>query len=184
MPARILKKTYKRPFMNRLLRSVLAQVLPLSGAVSPGVETCKNWASLSLPCFVKVRFCGLWLQCWTFAPQSLPAMPAATNAVRGEKRGRVAILNGCAQPVLNPGINAATLRLLNRFDIEVATPKGEGCCGSLVHHMGREEQAFEQARHNVDVWTREIETGGAGRDHRDGLRLWHDDQGLRLYAAS
>ncbi|EFG35853.1 predicted protein [Brucella sp. NVSL 07-0026] len=94
------------------------------------------------------------------ALQSLPAMPAATNAVRGEKRGRVAILNGCAQPVLNPGINAATLRLLNRFDIEVATPKGEGCCGSLVHHMGREEQALEQARHNVDVWTREIETGG------------------------
>jgi glycolate oxidase iron-sulfur subunit len=62
--------------------------------------------------------------------------------------------------VLNPGINAATLRLLNRIGVEVITPKGEGCCGSLVHHMGREEQALEQARHNVDVWTREIEAGG------------------------
>ncbi len=40
------------------------------------------------------------------------------------------------------------------------TPKGEGCCGSLVHHMGREEQALEQARHNVDIWTRELEAGG------------------------
>ncbi|MCK1974937.1 glycolate oxidase, partial [Bacillus safensis] len=86
------------------------------------------------------------------APRNLPETPrvAALSAAKGEKRGRVAILNGCAQPVLNPGINAATLRLLNRFGIEVVTPKGEGCCGSLVHHMGREEQALEQARHNVD----------------------------------
>src|SRR4051812_27406328 len=37
---------------------------------------------------------------------------------------------------------------------------GEGCCGSLVHHMGREEQALAQARANVDAWTREIEGDG------------------------
>lgn len=154
-----IEKTYKRPFMNRLLRSVLAQVLPYPARFRLALKLAKlgkPFASL----FRKSPVLRPVAAMLDLAPQSLPAMPAATNAVRGEKRGRVAILNGCAQPVLNPGINAATLRLLNRFDIEVATPKGEGCCGSLVHHMGREEQALEQARHNVDVWTREIETGG------------------------
>jgi glycolate oxidase iron-sulfur subunit len=79
---------------------------------------------------------------------------------QAERRGRVAILSGCAQPVLDPGINAATLRLLSRLGVEVVSPQGEGCCGALVHHMGREEQALDFARTNVDVWTREIEKGG------------------------
>jgi glycolate oxidase iron-sulfur subunit len=79
---------------------------------------------------------------------------------RGAKRGRVAILTGCAQPVLDPGINEATISLLNRLGVEVVVPPGEGCCGALVHHMGREEEALAFARRNVDVWTRQIEEGG------------------------
>jgi glycolate oxidase iron-sulfur subunit len=51
----------------------------------------------------------------------------------------VAILSGCAQPVLDPGINAAAIRLLTRLGVEVVLPEGEVCCGSLVHHMGRAE---------------------------------------------
>ncbi len=88
----------------------------------------------------------------------------------GSRKGRVALLQGCAQPVLAPSINEATIRLLTRQGIEVVLAKGEGCCGSLVHHMGREAQALAQARNNIDVWTREIEGGGAGRnrDHRLG----------------
>jgi glycolate oxidase iron-sulfur subunit len=62
--------------------------------------------------------------------------------------------------VLDPGINDATISLLNRLGIEVVVPKGEGCCGALVHHMGREEQALASARRNVDAWTREKENGG------------------------
>ena len=75
------------------------------------------------------------------------AMPAASPHGRAghpcraaaEKRGRVAILTGCAQPVLDPGINEATISLLTRLGVEVVVPAGEGCCGALVHHMGREE---------------------------------------------
>jgi Fe-S oxidoreductase len=80
---------------------------------------------------------------------------------RGEKRGRVAILTGCAQPVLKPGINEATIRLLNRVGVEVVVPEGEGCCGALVHHMGREEQALDAARRNVDAWMRQIDRAGS-----------------------
>src|SRR5690606_18900705 len=56
--------------------------------------------------------------------------------------------------------NEATIRPLTRLGIEVVVPEGEACCGSLTHHMGREDEALASARHNVDVWTREIERGG------------------------
>ncbi len=82
------------------------------------------------------------------------------HAAAGARRGRVAILTGCAQSVLDPGINEATIRLLTRLGVEVVVPRGRGCCGALVHHMGREEAALAAARRNVDVWTREIESGG------------------------
>ena len=62
--------------------------------------------------------------------------------------------------MLAPEINAATIRLINRAGVDVVLPKGEGCCGSLVHHMGREARALAQARANIDVWQREIEGGG------------------------
>jgi glycolate oxidase iron-sulfur subunit len=62
--------------------------------------------------------------------------------------------------VLAPSINDAAIRLLNRRGIEVVLAAGEGCCGSLVHHMGRKAQALVQARANIDAWTRETENGG------------------------
>ncbi len=85
--------------------------------------------------------------------------------------------------MLKPGINEATIRLLTRLGIEVVVPKGESCCGSLVHHMGREEAALDDARRNVDAWMRELDTGRTRRHRGDRVRLRHDDQGLRLHAA-
>ncbi|KAG1700634.1 Glycolate oxidase iron-sulfur subunit [Nymphon striatum] len=74
--------------------------------------------------------------------------------------GRVTLLTGCAQPALDAGINKATIELLNRVGVEVVLPEGEGCCGSLVHHMGREHQALDAAKNNVRVWSEEIEAKG------------------------
>src|SRR5207253_8267508 len=81
---------------------------------------------------------------------------------QGTWRGRVALLSGCINPVLAPATNEAAIRLLNRHGIEVVVAAGEACCGSLVHHMGREDEALSQARNNIDAWTRELE--GAGLD--------------------
>ncbi len=78
------------------------------------------------------------------------------------RRGRVALLFGCIGPVMAPSTNEAAIRMLNRHGIEVVVAKGEACCGSLVHHMGRENQALAQARNNIDAWTAEID--GAGLD--------------------
>ena len=72
----------------------------------------------------------------------------------------MALLSGCINPVLAPSTNEAAIRLLNRQGIEVVVAEGEACCGSLVHHMGREDQAMRQARNNIDAWTRELERGG------------------------
>jgi glycolate oxidase iron-sulfur subunit len=72
----------------------------------------------------------------------------------------VALLTGCAQPILRPQINDAAIALLTRLDVEIVLPKGEGCCGALTHHLGRQEQALRDAKRNVDAWIAEIDNGG------------------------
>ena len=79
---------------------------------------------------------------------------------QGERRGRVALLSGCINPVLAPSTDEAAIRLLNRNGIEVVVAAGEACCGSLAHHMGREAEALAFARNNIDAWTREIDGEG------------------------
>jgi glycolate oxidase iron-sulfur subunit len=72
----------------------------------------------------------------------------------------VAILRGCAQPVLKPEYNDATIRLLNRHGVEVVSPRGEGCCGALVHHMGRDHEGHAFAKRNIDAWIAEMDGEG------------------------
>lgn len=79
---------------------------------------------------------------------------AGTAATGTERRKRVILLAGCAQQVLRPEINDATIRLLARRGVDVEVAPGAGCCGSLVHHMGREETAVAMAKRNVDAWQR------------------------------
>jgi glycolate oxidase iron-sulfur subunit len=94
------------------------------------------------------------------APMQFPARAAPELvSVQGTPRGRVVILEGCAQPVLKPSINAATRRLLARNGIEAVDVKGEGCCGALVHHMGQEHDALGFARRNIDLWLAEADRG-------------------------
>ena len=158
-----IEKTYRRPLADRLIRSMVAAVLP---------HPARFRAALRAAAFGR-PFAGLFraipglkplASMLELAPRSVPARSAlpgsGAHAASGTHRGRVALLTGCAQSVLDPQINEATVRLLTRLGVEVVLPAGEGCCGALVHHMGREEAALADARRNVDVWTREIERGG------------------------
>jgi glycolate oxidase iron-sulfur subunit len=70
------------------------------------------------------------------------------------------VLAGCANEALAPSITQATIRVLNRHGVEAVIAPGEGCCGSLAHHMGHEHAALTQARANIDAWSREIEAEG------------------------
>ena len=158
-----IEKTYRRPLIDRMIRSLLAGVLPYPARFRAALKL----AALGRPftkLFDKIRPLRPLGAMLRLAPEAVPAASRisqpATHAATGVKRGRVAILTGCAQSVLEPGINEATVSLLNRIGVEVVVPEGEGCCGALVHHMGREEESLAAARRNVDAWTREIDNGG------------------------
>jgi glycolate oxidase iron-sulfur subunit len=161
-----IQATYKRPLGDRLLRLALSYVLPSRNLFRAALLFARIGAPLKS---IAARIPGLGARLaamLALAPAQLPARVAtegpATFAAPNSagKRRRVALLTGCAQAVLAPEINAATIRLLNRAGIDVVLPKGEACCGSLVHHMGYEERALAQARAAIDVWTRELEAGG------------------------
>ncbi|THF55799.1 glycolate oxidase subunit GlcF [Ollibium composti] len=157
-----IEKTYRRPLPDRLVRALLAFVLPYPARFRAALRLAKlgrPFAGLFEGTALKPLAAMLKL-----APKAVPAASAvsrpATHAPKGARRGRVALLTGCAQSVLDPAINEATVSLLTRLGVEVVVPRGEGCCGALVHHMGKEDAALADARRNVDAWTREAEAGG------------------------
>lgn len=87
-------------------------------------------------------------------PDRLPPrvpLPAISPA-RGSRRARVALLSGCVQQVLTPGINRATVDVLTSNGVEVVIPRRQGCCGALSMHSGAADQARALARHNFNAF--------------------------------
>ena len=157
------EQTYERPRIDRFIRALLARVLPSRALFRLAI----GGAVLARP------FAGLFEAVPALRPiaamlRLAPARPATRSASEGQRRfpaegprrARVALLDGCAQPVLRPAIDDAAIRLLTRLGVEIVRPEGGGCCGSLTHHMGKEEPALANARANVDAWMREIEGEG------------------------
>jgi glycolate oxidase iron-sulfur subunit len=109
------------------------------------------------------------------------------------KAKRVALMLGCVQEVLAPQINLAAIRLLKRHGVDVVVVKDETCCGALVHHLGKEEEARGYARRNIDAWTavmRErmvdaivVTTSGCGTMVKDYGNLLARDRGYAERAA-
>ena len=160
------EETYDRPAHDRVLRSLLAAILPYPGRFRAALRA----AALGRLGRSLVRGEGTLARrmraMLDLAPAKLPP-PSSTERpgifpASGERRARVALLAGCAQQVLDPGIHDATIRLLNRMGVEVIVAAGAGCCGALTHHLGRHEDALGFAHANVAAWTREI--GGGGLD--------------------
>ena len=156
-----IERTYRRPLLDRLRRDLLAKVLP-----NPSLLRIASILGLMAwflaPVFA--LFGATRIAAMLRLANAMP-VPAAAKTERaffpeGERRGRVAILSGCANQVLKPSINAAAIRLLNRHGIEVVLPEGEVCCGAIVHHLGREHESLAFVRRNIDAWTHEIEGRG------------------------
>lgn len=155
------EKTYRRPLRDRLARAVLARVLP-----DPHLFRWAMFAALLAKPFAPLaRAVGLkrLAAILRLAPAKVPGWSIGgrrIHAAKGSRRGRVALLRGCVASVLAPEINAAAIRVLTRHGIEVVQADGEGCCGSVVHHMGRQNESLDAARVNVDAWMREVEDEG------------------------
>jgi glycolate oxidase iron-sulfur subunit len=157
------EETYRRPFVERVLRAVIAKVLPDRKLFRLSLFA----AFLAKPLAPLLDLVGLApvAAMLRLAPAKIPP-PGRLNPcvipADGERRGRVALLTGCVASVITPQINEAAIRILTRHGIEVVLAEGEGCCGSLVHHLGRKEEALQAARHTVDAWMGEI--NGEGLD--------------------
>jgi glycolate oxidase iron-sulfur subunit len=193
---------YVRSLGERVLRVVLALVLPRPelfrwslvlarigrpfAGLLPGAK-----GDLVNPSFLRRIKAMLSL-----APQRLPPRGASAGEVfpaTGERRGRVALLQGCAQQVLSPGINEAAIRVLTRHGIEVVLVRDEQCCGALTHHMGNDHAALASARGNIDAWMAEadrdgldailITTSGCGTVIKDYGYMLREDKAYAARAA-
>ncbi|MFZ2075958.1 MAG: glycolate oxidase subunit GlcF [Xanthobacteraceae bacterium] len=149
-----IEQTYRRPLPERVMRALLASVMPYPRRfqfAAVAARFAKPLAPLAGALGFKRLSAMLRLSPWRpHPPRPAQTFPAAGPAAR---KGRVALLVGCVNDVLAPQINGAAIRLLTRFGIEVVIAEGAGCCGSLVHHMGRREEALAQARANIDAWS-------------------------------
>ncbi len=104
---------------------------------------------------------------------------------KGLKIKRVSLLMGCAQNVLRPSINEATIRLLTRMNMEVVVTEGVGCCGALNHHIGKDSIARDLAKTNIDAWLTEfdqrgidniiVNAAGCGTEIKDYAYMFKDD---------
>ena len=178
-----IEQNYRRPWPERALRSLLATVLtrpalfrfalrlailgrPLAGLLPGRLKGMAQMAPARLP------------------PPDRAERPAVFKAV-GPRRARVALLAGCAQPVLAPEINGSAIALLNRLGVEVVTAPGAGCCGGLPHHLGKAERSHALAKANIAAWSAElagegldavlITTSGCGTTVKDYGFMFRDD---------
>ena len=186
-----IEKTYKRPFADRFIRNFLS--LTLSKAFNFRVimiltQFLKPFKFL-FPKQIK-KMIGYMP---TKTPKNtIPRMEVYKVKNNKKKVARVALLTGCVQKVLSPQINEATIRLLNRHNIEVIVPKGIDCCGSLNHHLGKSDLANETFKKNILIWYEQYlnkgldaiisNTSGCGTTLKDYGFIFRSDKELKKKA--
>jgi glycolate oxidase iron-sulfur subunit len=183
------EETYRRPLAERWLRSALAAVLPYPRRVRAALAA----AALARP-FSRLLPAPL-RALLALAPRARAAVKRTTTAepVQGAaRRKRVALVTGCVQTVIAPEINAATVRLLERCGAEVVAV--DGCCGALVHHLGKEQRANALAAALVERLHHELagagldaivaNASGCGTHVKDYGYLFRDDAQLAASAAA
>ncbi len=175
------ERTYRRPFMDRMLRWTLAKVVPYPGRfrlAMQGAKLARPFAGLLPDARLRAMV--------SMAPKEIPPVSrnddAQTFPAIGTRKYRVALQTGCAQRALNTDINDATIRLLRRLGCEVVIPKNLGCCGALSHHMGREDESHAQAARNIRAYLGEgdldaviINTSGCGTTVKDYGHMFRTD---------
>ena len=179
-----IEDNYKRPLSDRVLRWVLAQILPYPmrfRVALLGAKIGRPFAWLMPDARLRAML--------EMAPKYIP--PVSRNddpqsfAPTTPRKMRVALMTGCAQKALNTDINDATIRMLTRLGAEVVVAEGAGCCGALTHHMGKSAQSHATAAKNIRAWAKEmdgdgldaivINTSGCGTTVKDYGHMFRDD---------
>jgi len=185
-----IEKNYERPFFDRAIRKFLSVVLPNTKYF----RLVSLLVKLSKP--VRFLFPSKIKDMMSLMPPSFPKKTIKQKEiykVSGKKIvSRVALLTGCVQKEISPQINEATIRLLNRHGVEVVVPKKIRCCGSLNHHLGKEDDAHQDFRNNINIWYDEhlkgnldailSNTSGCGTTMKDYGFIFKDDKIMRKKA--
>ena len=186
-----IEKTYKRSLKDRFIRNLLSKVLT-------------NSFNFKLIAFVIIFVRPLRFlfpknikEMINFMPKNFPkktfsSMPIYPAKTKKKKVARVALLTGCVQKVISPQINEATIRLLNRHGVEVVVSKKINCCGSLNHHLGKQQIAEETFKNNINTWYEEYlkngldaiisNTSGCGTTIKDYGFIFRTDKDLKKKA--
>ena len=184
------EKTYKRPLLDRLMRSMLSLTLPnpqVFKILTIGAKIIKPFSFL-LPKFLKNSL--------KLIPKNIQTKKIRTQevypAIQGKAVARVALLIGCVQRVISPEINESTIRLLNRHGVEVVVLPKVDCCGSLNHHLGKKNLAHSTFVKNINLWHDEYlkngldaiisNTSGCGTTLKDYGFIFRNDKELRKKA--
>jgi len=177
-----IEKTYVRPFFDRFIRILLSIILP-----SPKLFRIVGYlARIANP--FKFLFPKKIKNMLKFMPTSFPKSNYENKEVysaKGKTFAKVALLTGCVQRVISPQINDSTIDILNRHGVEVIVPKEITCCGSLNHHLGKEDLAHKSFVNNINFWFKCYEernldailvtTSGCGTTLKDYGHIFRDD---------
>jgi len=186
-----IEKTYKRPLKERLMRSFLSITLskPINFRIILILTKIIKPLSFLFPKKIKDMI--------RLIPTKIPSKTIPRKniySILGKKKpvARVALLTGCVQKVISPQINEATIRLLNRHNIEVVISKGIDCCGSLNHHLGKTDLANKTFKKNILIWYDEYlkngldaiisNTSGCGTTLKDYSFMFRSDPELKKKA--
>ena len=177
-----IEKTYVRPFFDRFIRILLSIILP-----SPKLFRIVGYlARIANP--FKFLFPKKIKNMLKYMPTSFPKSNYENKEVysaKGKTFAKVALLTGCVQRVISPQINDSTIDILNRHGVEVIVPKEITCCGSLNHHLGKEDLAHKSFVNNINFWFKCYEernldailvtTSGCGTTLKDYGHIFRDD---------
>ncbi len=151
-----IENNYRRPLGERLLRRMLAELLPYPSRFALALQLARLARPFSAVLPPRLR--NLVALAGSRPPAGEILRPA-TYPAAGQRKMRVALLPSCAQQALDRNINAATIRLLQRCGCEVVVAAGVGCCGALPLHIGREAQAKALAEANITAWSDQLTKG-------------------------
>jgi len=82
----------------------------------------------------------------------LLAARAPGERPRATRARKMLLLEGCVQPSVAPGINAAAARVLDRLGVQLLSAPAAGCCGAVRFHLDDQRGALAQMRRNIDAW--------------------------------
>ena len=185
------EETYKRPFLDRTFRNILSFALP-----RPKIFLILAWISKIIKPF-SFLFPQFLRNSLKLMPDRIPSKKLKIQKTYSPESGkivsRVALLTGCVQRVISPEINEATIRLLNRHNVEVVVMPDIECCGSLNHHLGKKDLAKTSFVKNIESWHEEYlsngldaiisNTSGCGTTLKDYGHIFKNDKELKKKAS-